>query len=195
MKTYYTYYVYEEWGRGYIGSRPSGCECDPEDDPYMGSYRDPTFCPTAKIILGVYSTPEECLKAEIALHDFYSVDVNPHFANKAKQTSTGFYYNRSGENLTTVHKQKIQENHTRPHMGKRRFTDGVNDFFADECPPGCKLGTGSKYRESKEKIPKEKLQRGGKAVQGTRWWNNGSTQRRSQMCPGPEWKLGRLPWR
>jgi hypothetical protein len=88
---YYTYYSYEEWGRGYIGSR--GCECLPEDDiKYFGSFYDKTFNPTQKIILEIYETREQALEAEVILHDFYDVANNPHFANKAKQTSTKFYY-------------------------------------------------------------------------------------------------------
>jgi hypothetical protein len=87
---YYTYYSYEEWGRGYIGAKPSGCECLPQEDPYLGSFYDKTFKPTHKIVLGVYASPEECLEAEIKLHRFFDVDINPHFANQAKQTSTGF---------------------------------------------------------------------------------------------------------
>jgi len=88
---YYTYYSYEEWGRGYIGSR--GCECLPDEDiKYLGSFKDKTFNPTQKIILEIYGTREQALEAEVILHDFYDVANNPHFANKAKQTSTKFYY-------------------------------------------------------------------------------------------------------
>ena len=89
-RIYYTYYSYEEWGRGYIGSKPSGWEGNPEEDPYMGSFYDKTFKPTQKIILGTYSTPKECIDAEIKLHNFYEVHKNPHFANRAKQTSSKF---------------------------------------------------------------------------------------------------------
>ena len=64
--------------------------CAPEDDPYLGSFKDKTFKPTQKIILGVYGTPEECINAEVNLHAFFEVDINPHFANLARQTSTGF---------------------------------------------------------------------------------------------------------
>lgn len=88
---YYTYYSYEEWGKGYIGSR--GCECLPEEDvKYFGSFKDKSFRPTQKIILEIYETREEAIEAEIILHDFYDVANNPHFANRAKQTSTKFYY-------------------------------------------------------------------------------------------------------
>jgi hypothetical protein len=88
---YYTYYSYEEWGRGYIGSRK--CKCLPEEDVrYFGSFYDKTFKPTQKIILkDNYATREEVYADEIILHDYYDVANNPHFANQAKQTSTKFY--------------------------------------------------------------------------------------------------------
>jgi hypothetical protein len=86
---HYVYYSYEEWGRGYIGVR--SCKCLPEEDTkYFGSFYDKSFKPTEKDILSVFETRKDALKAEIALHDFYEVHKNPHFANKAKQTSVGF---------------------------------------------------------------------------------------------------------
>jgi len=90
MENHYVYYSYEEFGRGYIGSRT--CDCLPEDDNYLGSYTDQTFNPTDKIILETFSTREEALQAEVDLHKFYQVDKNPHFANKARQKTSGFYY-------------------------------------------------------------------------------------------------------
>jgi hypothetical protein len=89
-KYFYVYYSYEPWGRGYIGKRE--CECLPEEDvKYFGSYRDKTFKPTEKIILETFNTVEEALKAEVILHDFYQVDINPHFANKVKMITEKFY--------------------------------------------------------------------------------------------------------
>ena len=41
-KYFYVYYSFEEFGRGYIGSRV--CKCIPEKDiKYFGSYRDKLF--------------------------------------------------------------------------------------------------------------------------------------------------------
>jgi hypothetical protein len=78
---HYTYYSYEEFGRGYIGKR--SCKCSPEEDVrYFGSYRDKTFKPTQKIILETYDTAEELAEAEEILHAFYDVAPNPHFANQ-----------------------------------------------------------------------------------------------------------------
>ena len=90
-KYFYVYYSYEEYGRGYIGKRE--CKCLPEKDiKYFGSYKDKTFQPTQKIILETFDSVEKALAAECALHNFYEVHKNPHFANRAKQTSRKFYY-------------------------------------------------------------------------------------------------------
>ena len=87
---HYTYYSYEEWGRGYFGSRT--CRCLPEEDiKYLGSFKDKTFKPTQKIIIrDDYTTRKEADADEILLHDYFEVDINPHFANLARQTSTKF---------------------------------------------------------------------------------------------------------
>ena len=89
---YYTYYSYEEYGRGYIGSRK--CKCLPEKDiKYFGSFKDKSFKPTQKIILkSDYATREEAYADEIILQEYYKVVENLHFANKAYQTSTKFSY-------------------------------------------------------------------------------------------------------
>jgi len=89
---YYTYYSYEEYGRGYIGSRT--CKCLPEKDiKYFGSFSDKSFKPTQKIILkDDYITREEAYIDEIILQKHYKVVENPHFANRSYQTTTKFYY-------------------------------------------------------------------------------------------------------
>lgn len=108
---HYVYYSYEEWGRGYIGKRSS--DLDPELDPYMGSFSDSTFSPTSKIILFVGETEEESLEVEVKLHSFFCVDKNPHFANKARQTSVKFSYSRLGEKHTPEAIQSIRESNSR----------------------------------------------------------------------------------
>ena len=92
LKEYhYVYYSYEEYGRGYFGSRT--CRCLPEEDvKYFGSFKDKSFKPTQKIILKTYATREEAYADEIILQEHYKVVENPHFANKSYQTSTKFYY-------------------------------------------------------------------------------------------------------
>ena len=106
LKEYhYVYYSYEGYGRGYIGSRT--CKCLPEEDiKYFGSFYDKTFKPTQKIILkDDYNTREEAYIDEITLQEYYKVVENPHFANKAYQTSTKFYYRPTTEEA--AHKAKL----------------------------------------------------------------------------------------
>ncbi len=107
---HYTYYSYEEWGVGYFGSRT--CRCLPEEDvKYFGSFKDKTFKPTQKIILkSDYSTRKEANADEIILHNYFEVDINPHFANQAKQTSTGFCYSPSTELASKNGKKAAETN-------------------------------------------------------------------------------------
>lgn len=103
---YYTYYSYEEWGKGYIGSR--GCYCLPEEDiNYFGSFSDKTFRPTNKIILkDDYNTREEALIDEIILQQYYKIVENPHFVNKSYQTSSKFWYKPSKEECKKSNKKR-----------------------------------------------------------------------------------------
>lgn len=118
-KHFYVYYSYEEFGRGYIGSR--GCKCLPEEDSrYYGSFRDKNFNPTQKIILGVYESRKDAYEAEILLHEFYDIARNPHFANRSKMLTAGFSVEGvpigKGKILSEEHKRKIRES----NIGKKR---------------------------------------------------------------------------
>jgi len=103
---HYVYKSFEEKGREYIGVR--SCDCIPEEDTkYFGSFKDKSFFPTEKTILFVCETRKEVVEIEIELHNFFDVAVNPQFANRAKQTSTGF--DRAGVPRTKEDKKKISE--------------------------------------------------------------------------------------
>jgi len=155
LKYFYVYYSYEPWGRGYIGKRE--CECLPEEDvKYFGSYRDKTFKPTEKIILETYETLEDVLQAEILLHEFYQVDKNPHFANRAKATSTAFYYSASGKD-NPFYNGKFSEEFIERNRNYQ-LSLGENHPFRDEefkkrQAERCKSENGpSKSPEAKEKM-------------------------------------------
>lgn len=139
---HYVYYSYEEWGRGYIGVR--SCKCFPEEDSlYLGSFKDKTFLPSCKIILGLFNTRSEAVEAEIALHDFFEVHVNPHFANQAKQTSTG--YDRKGVVPAEEIKQKYREAYHKfreeqPELYQKRkelALEGIRRYMREEPEKFC----------------------------------------------------------
>ena len=78
---HYTYYSYEQGGRGYIGKRTSRVPA--KDDPYLGSFSDKTFKPTDKIVIATYDSAEEALRAESALQKLFRAHEAEHFANRA----------------------------------------------------------------------------------------------------------------
>lgn len=103
LRLSYTYLVYEtnkgKKGLKYIGSRLCPPGLTPwTDTKYVGSPASPKNQNFAKnkrenkekMILGIFYTREEALAHEIYLHNLYEVDINPEFANQAKQTSIGF---------------------------------------------------------------------------------------------------------
>lgn len=122
MTTYYTYRSFEEFetGRSYIGVRKCPTGRTPKTDPYLGSYTDKTFSPTAKEILGIYYSKEEALQSEIDLHKKFDVARNPHFANKACATSTRFSYGMLGRKHTEGTKIKMSESHS----GEKHYLHG-----------------------------------------------------------------------
>ena len=168
MKTpkeyYYTYYSYEEYGKGYIGSRK--CFCLPgEDIKYLGSSSDKTFKPTHKIILkDDYTTREEAYADEITLQEYYKVVENPHFVNKSYQTSTKFYVSRenaveNGKKGGKISGQKHKENGTGV-CGRSKEKMSEDGKGATER--ARELGVGLYGLSSKEKSEAGKI--GGKKI-------------------------------
>lgn len=119
---HYVYYSYEQWGRGYIGKRSS--RVPPEQDRYMGSFNDKTFKPTEKIILATFENSCDAIEAEIQLHNFYSIDINPHFANRSRQASTGFVWHQNPESVLSP--LKIEERRRKIAIGN---SSGSRGFF------------------------------------------------------------------
>jgi hypothetical protein len=119
IEYHYVYYSYEEWGRGYFGSR--GCKCLPEEDvKYFGSFKDKTFKPTQKIILkNDYTTREEAYADEIILQEHYKVVENPHFANRAYQTTTRF------STLGVFPSEETRKKLSESHKGRTAWNKGM----------------------------------------------------------------------
>jgi hypothetical protein len=184
---YYTYYSYEEWGRGYFGSRK--CYCLPEEDvKYLGSSKDKTFKPTQKIILkGDYKTHQEAVQDEIFLHDYFEVDINPHFANRAKQRSTKFsltsekaseYGKKAKELGVGIHaltkEQRLENNKKYSHIGGKKCYENKSGMFKLTREERVKLGKrnyesgiglGSLTKEQRTEMGKK----GSKNTNSQRW--------------------------
>jgi hypothetical protein len=185
---HYVYFSYEEWGRGYIGSR--SCRCLPEEDTqYFGSFRDKTFRPKEKIILQTFETREDALQAEVILHDFYEVHINPHFANKAKQTSKKFYCNQSpmlgktgekhfrfGKSLSLDHRKNLSKSKIgKPGMkGERHPMYGRS--HSEETKEKMRISRVGKKPCLGHKHSEETKQKLSENSRGKKWYNNGKQQ-------------------
>lgn len=168
LKEYhYVYYSYEEWGMGYIGSR--SCKCLPEEDvKYFGSFKDKNFKPTQKIILkSDYATREEAYVDEIILQEYYKVVENPHFANRAYQTSTRFSIKgltswAKGKKFTEEHRKKISES----TKGKSKtITEKSKQSIIDRAKARTGIAGHKHSEKTKRKISE--------ATQGRIPWNKG----------------------
>jgi hypothetical protein len=177
---HYVYYSYEEWGRGYVGSR--SCKCLPkEDSGYLGSYSDKTFHPSGKIILYIGDSREVVNAVEVQLHNFFEVDINPHFANQAKQRSKGFF--RSGphteETIAKIKRNRKNKNTGPSSLPREHFqkigalggrTGSRNQTWEDKKKGGdrCKEESLGFFDLSPEDN-KVKSQRGAETTNQQRW--------------------------
>jgi hypothetical protein len=167
---YYTYYSYEEWGRGYFGSRK--CYCLPEDDvKYFGSYKDKNFNPTQKIILkSDYTTREEAYIDEIILQRYYKVVENPHFANKAYQTSTKF------STFGLKHNENQKRTNSERWLGKNNpnYRDKENhSFFGKFHSEEWKKKQSERMKMNNPMKKIETSQKQSKSMKGKVPWNKG----------------------
>jgi hypothetical protein len=160
-KHFYVYYSYEEFGRGYIGSR--GCKCLPEEDfKYYGSFHDKTFKPTQKIIIGVYESRKDAYEVEILLHEFYDVARNPHFANRCKALTTGFTIEgvpiNKGIKKSEEFRKLISESNKRRIVSdetRKKLSDNQKGRKHSE-ETKRKVGAASKGRQHTEEYKKKK---------------------------------------
>jgi hypothetical protein len=90
----------------YYGSR--SCKCHPRDDlgiKYFSSSFDKDFIKDQKEhpeyyqykIIRICKSRNDAIELEIKLHEKFDVGINENFYNKAKQTSSKFYYAQKGE--------------------------------------------------------------------------------------------------
>lgn len=120
---YHYTYISTDNIRYYIGVRSS--KINPEEDNYFGSFYDKTFKPTSKKILGLHSSREDAILAEIYWHNLFKVKNNPLFANQANQTSKGFDYDWTGKkypeeakNKISKHNKEYYKNNKHPWIGR-----------------------------------------------------------------------------
>jgi hypothetical protein len=175
----------------------------------MGSYKDKTFDPTQKEILAVCDTREEAMRTEMFFHEMYDVARNPMFANRAKQTSTGFSREGAktseetrkkmseasiGRTHSVEAKQKMSEarageNH--PMFGKKHSEETKQKI--SEAQIGKTLSEETKQKMSEALIGKESPNKGKpmseeqkEKLRGKKH-SEGSKQKMREACIGKRW--------
>jgi hypothetical protein len=146
--TAYNSFESKPQGRDYIGKHST------EDlaDGYLGSFKDESFEPDAKIILGYSKTAEGAVWLEIQYQRAFGVVENPQFANLSYQTSTKFSYSegcpgeqngmygRTGEknpNFGNVYSEESREKIRKSRAGKTTWHDpDTNEIRHFLEPPG-----------------------------------------------------------
>ena len=188
---HYVYVTKGECGRRYIGVR--SCECDPAEDPYMGSHKDPEYSPVEKWVWSEFGTREEAANAEASLHEVFDVAVSQHFANRCKATPNGFsilglsWGTHSEETKALLSQQKKGENNHRwgkPSSQKQK--ESVSKAWKGKKRP----------EETRQKM-REAQRIEGMKKRGKRLYYDPETQETKMYWPGEEpdgWEKGQPPY-
>jgi hypothetical protein len=209
---HYVYLSFEEHphGKNYIGVHST------EDlyDGYLGSCKDKSFTPDAKIILQFFQSRESAVLGEIQWQHVFKVVEDNTYANRAYQTATKFdtsgstlWHNNEGKHTMSYewpgtgwvkgpspeNRKKRSErfsgpNH--PQYGKSQTSE--SNAKRAEALRGPKNHNYGKPREKEvcQKISQTKT--GVKTY--SKWWVNLllELETHSRECPGEGWEPGRL---
>jgi hypothetical protein len=155
--TAYNSYEAKLNGRDYIGKHSTE---DPYDN-YLGTFKDKSFDPDAKIIMAYSKTPEGASWFEINFHNVFNVARDPQFVNRAKQTSTKF--DRTGVSNTFEQNQKISEalvGVSNTPEQNQKISEALKGLMVGEKHPGYgkprSEETKQKIRNKKTGIPHSK---------------------------------------
>lgn len=109
---YYTYISYERNNptKKYIGYHSLKKGTVAELDGYYGQYKDSSFNPDAKVILGYFENIADAKQAEYTLQVLFDVEKNNEFVNK-RIHPPNFYKNSedTGRKLNYIHTKTGEE--------------------------------------------------------------------------------------
>ena len=191
--TVYDSFESKPHGRDYLGKHSS----DNPYDKYKGSFRDESFDPDTKIVLGYSKTVEGAVWLEMQLQRVFRVAEDPQFANRSYQTSVGFSFswegmNHSEETRLKQREVKLGKKHSEGTCQKlSELNSGENHPQYGTTPSEKtrrKIGDALRGRKQSEEVISQKRE----ITLGRKWWVHPNGDTRFQIdCPGPGWVEGR----
>jgi hypothetical protein len=187
-------------GRDYIGKHTTG---DPYDD-YRGSFKDESFDPDDKIVIGYSKTPEGAVWLEIQYQRAFKVAEDPQFANQSYQNSVKFSLDKNNETVENKRRQGIKDYCSTPE-GFRAVGDRTRGKVWYHLPCGKErrfdYDPGHPWIlgrvETLGEIVKYNLDHasGGRAAGKLPWWYNPVTGKRKRQVdsPGEGWENRKGP--
>ncbi len=207
MEFHTVYNSYETAGRDYIGKHSTD---DPYDE-YKGSFKDESFNPDNKIVLGYAKTPQGAVWLEIQYQRAFKVAEDSQFANRSYQTSDKFVTMPSGENHPNRGKSRpdltlrnLLDNPAKRPETKEKIRKSRNSLEHNRALKESRQSPKSRQK-SKEAAERQWSQPGAKEAlserrigegnpcHGKKWWVNrlGETLYQAQEPEG-DWQRGRV---
>jgi hypothetical protein len=143
------YLSYEEgkYGRDYIGYHSTNNLFD----GYFGSFKDDTFNPSHRIILGYYKTRAAAALAECHWHKVFSVREDLQFANQCQSIPGFFIPDHTGEKNPMFGKKRPEH----AQLMRERMTGDKNPMFGKEMTEDAKLKRQKTWEEKYEGHPRK----------------------------------------
>jgi hypothetical protein len=207
MEFHTVYNSFEYNGRDYIGKHSTN---NPYDD-YKGSFKDESFVPDNKIILGYAKTQQGAVWLEIQYQRAFQVAEDPQFANRSYQTSDKFVTMPSGEDhpnrgrqrpdltLKNLTNNPAKKPEVREKLKKSRNRPEHNNSVREarqtaESRERSKIAATKQWQQPGAKEALAERRKGeGNPCHGLRWWVNPEGETRYQLeKPEGDWRNGRV---
>jgi hypothetical protein len=192
---HYVYVTRGECGRHYVGVR--SCECDPAEDPYMGSHKDPEYSPVEKWVWSEFETRDEAANAEASLHEVFDVAVSPHFANRCKALRSGFsLFGASWSEDDPRRSEEWRQNQAKMKLGEKNPQYG-KPTSQKQKEAVSNAWKGKKRPEETRQKMREAQRIEGMKKRGKRLYHDPETQETKMCWPGEEpdgWEKGQPPY-